>query len=415
MTKNNKVLVVVGGGAAGFFCAINAKMLNPLLKVIIIEKTGNPLKKVKISGGGRCNVTHYSDSISDMIKSYPRGDRFLKKAFNNFFTSHTIDWFLQRNVKLKIEPDGRMFPESDSSQTIIDCFMEEINKLNIELVLHTEVKSVRNQEDMIELLFASGRSILSHYVCITTGGFPKITQFDWLKALGHSIQNPVPSLFTFNIEEDSIKKLMGVSVACVNVKLQGTKFNQNGALLITHWGFSGPSILKLSSFAARYLAEKNYIFKIIINWVKGATEQNVLDQFKSLRYQLAPQKFLNRNPFYLPQRLWEYLMKIAGVDFNIRWADLPSRQQNIFIKNLCSHEFTVVGKTTFKEEFVTSGGINTNEICDNTMESKIFPNLFFAGEVLNIDGITGGYNFQSAWTTGWMAGSSIANKSLILG
>ena len=412
MDTNKKVFIVIGGGAAGFFCAINAKTFNPLLKVIIVEKTGKLLTKVKVSGGGRCNVTHDCDSISTMVKCYPRGENFLKKAFHQFFTSNTIEWFLKRGVKLKSESDGRMFPVSDSSQTIIDCFMHEVNSKDIQIIMNKEVKSIIRNNEKIQISYSTGENMIADYVCIASGGFAKKEQFDWLKNLGHTIEEPVPSLFTFNIKDDPIKSLMGISVPMVQVKIAGTKFSQQGPLLITHWGFSGPCVLKLSSFAARYLAEKNYSYKIVINWLKDKSEQQLLEEFKSLRFQIPSQKFINRNPFGLPQRLWEYMMGKVKIDENIRWADLPVKQQNIFIKNLCSHEFEVQGKTTFKEEFVTSGGIETGEVNVDSMESKLFPNVFFAGEILNIDGITGGYNFQNAWTTGYIAAENIAKKSL---
>ncbi|GAC1380733.1 MAG: NAD(P)/FAD-dependent oxidoreductase [Ginsengibacter sp.] len=412
MTHQNKVLLVIGGGAAGFFCAINAKLTNPSLKVIIIEKSNKLLSKVKISGGGRCNVTHQCSSIAEMVKAYPRGDQFLKKAFYKFFTSDTINWFELRGVKLKAEADGRMFPVTDNSQTIIDCFMHEVNKLDIDLMMNKEVKKITEENNLLNVLLSNGDLITCDFLCIASGGFPKISQFDWLKSLGHNIIDPVPSLFTFNIKEDPIKELMGISVPQGQVKILGTKFNYQGPILITHWGFSGPCVLKLSSFAARALSEKNYSFTILINWIGGVTEQDTLEKFRALRFELASQKFINRNPFGLPSRLWEYLMNKAGINAETRWADLPAKQQNLFVKNLCAQEFQVSGKTTFKEEFVTSGGIDTAEIDVNTMESRKVKNVFFAGEVINIDGITGGYNFQNAWTTGFIAAKAIAAKAL---
>ena len=410
---SQKQLVVVGGGAAGFFCAINAKSLNPNLKIVIVEKTGKLLSKVKVSGGGRCNVTHDSESIASMVKCYPRGDNFLKKAFHNFFTNDTIEWFNKRGVKLKTEEDGRMFPISDSSQTIIDCLMHEVNISDTEILMNQQVNEIIRCENYFNLKLSNNSELHADYVCIASGGFPKVTQFDWLTSMGHSIENPVPSLFTFNIKSDPITTLMGISVPEVQVKINGSKFLQKGPILITHWGFSGPCVLKLSSFAARYLAEKNYSFNISINWVKGKSEQDVLEMFKALRFQLASQKFINRNPFLLPQRLWDYFIIKAGINADVRWADLPAKQQNLFVKNLCAQEFVISGKTTFKEEFVTSGGIVTGEIDSSSMESRIVPNLFFAGEIINIDGITGGYNFQNAWTTGFIAAKAIAQRSMV--
>jgi len=407
---NKKKLVVIGGGAAGFFCAINAAAFNHDLEIIIIEKTTKLLSKVKVSGGGRCNVTHSCFSIAQMIKSYPRGEHFLKKAFHQFFTTDTINWFGKRGVQLKTEADGRMFPVSNCSQTIIDCLMKEVNKAGIKILMNREVKklSMVNGEWSIE--FAKDEIINADFVCVASGGYSKSAQFTWLKNLGHSIEEPVPSLFTFNIPNNPIKNLMGISIEKTNVKIVGTKFSQQGPLLITHWGFSGPAVLKLSAFAARELHKLDYNFKITVNWLPGYNEQTLREKFLQIRNDLAAKKIVNRNPFFIPQRLWEYLLQQSAINENVRWADLPAKQQNILIKILCMQEFHVKGKTTFKEEFVTSGGIKLNEINANTMQSKIVPNLFFAGEVMDVDGITGGFNFQHAWTSGWIAGKAIGEK-----
>ena len=407
MSKNK--LVVIGGGAAGFFCAIQAAALNPSLEVIIVEKTTKLLSKVKVSGGGRCNVTHSCFSIAEMIKNYPRGEKFVKKAFHQFFTLDTINWFDKKGVQLKTEPDGRMFPVTNSSQTIIDCLMKEVNKYGITIIMNREVRQLATLNGHLEITFSNDEKIIADYVCVASGGYAKSSQFDWLKALGHSIEEPVPSLFTFNIPADPIRELMGITVENVTVKIIGTKFIQQGPMLITHWGLSGPAILKLSAFAARELYKLNYDFKISINWLPLYNEQTLRDNFISLRRELAAQKIVNRNPFFLPQRLWEYFLQQSGINKDIRWADLPAKQQNVLIKILCMQEFQVKGKTTFKEEFVTAGGIKLNEIDVNTMQSKIVPNLFFAGEVMDVDGITGGFNFQHAWTSGWIAGKAIGS------
>ena len=405
----NKKLVVIGGGAAGFFCAINAAALNHELEIIIIEKTTKLLSKVKVSGGGRCNVTHSCFSIAQMIKNYPRGEIFLKKAFHQFFTTDTIEWFKQKGVELKTESDGRMFPVTNSSQTIIDCLMKEVNASGIKILMNKEVKKLSMVNGQWSISFANDESMIAGFICVASGGFAKSIQFNWLKELGHSIEEPVPSLFTFNIPSNPIKELMGIAVDA-NVKISGTKFSQHGPLLITHWGFSGPAVLKLSAFAARELHKENYDFKIVVNWLPAYNEQTLRDKFFLSRIDLAAQKIVNRNPFFLPQRLWDYVLQQSGINENIRWADLPARQQNILIKILCMQEFHVKGKTTFKEEFVTAGGIKLNEIDANTMQSKIVPNLFFAGEVMDVDGITGGFNFQHAWTSGWIAGKAIGDK-----
>jgi len=408
---SKKKLVIIGGGAAGFFCAINAAILNPSLEIIIIEKTHKLLSKVKVSGGGRCNVTHSSDSIAAMVKNYPRGENFLKKCFDQFFVGDTIKWFEKRGVKLKTEADGRMFPQSNSSQTIIDCLLQEVNINRVQVLMNKEVKKLSMVNGRWSTDLANGENMIADFVCVACGGYSKSLQFGWLKSLGHSIEEPVPSLFTFNIPDDPIKQLMGISVEDVIVKIIGAKINQQGPLLITHWGFSGPAILKLSSFAARELNKLNYDFSISINWLPHLNEHILREKFLSLRNELAAQKIINRNPFFFPQRLWDYFLKQSGINENIRWADLPSKQQNILVKNLSAQTFHVKGKTTFKEEFVTAGGIKLSEIDVNTMQSKIVPHLFFAGEVMDVDGITGGFNFQHAWTSGWISGNAIASDA----
>ncbi len=403
-----KRLIVIGGGAAGFFCAINAAAINPLLEVFITEKTGKVLSKVKVSGGGRCNVTHACFSIPEMIKNYPRGENFLKKSFHHFFTTDTVNWFERRGVKLKTEADGRMFPDTDSSQSVIDCMMSEINKYGIQILINREVKNLQVINNKLKVIFINGEEMDSDFVCVASGGYAKSEQFTWLKDLGHSIEEPVPSLFTFNIPNNYITALMGISVEKVSVKIRGTKLSQMGPLLITHWGLSGPAILKLSAFGAKQLSASNYNFSVIVNWVPAFNENNLKLKMQDFRMQLASQKISNRNPFFLPGRLWAYMLQQSGVNEGIRWADLPATQQNLLVKNLSAQEFFVRGKTTFKEEFVTAGGVNLSEIDAGTMKSKIVSNLYFAGEVLNVDGITGGFNFQHAWTTGWIAGKAIA-------
>ena len=437
----SKRLVVIGGGAAGFFCAINAASLNPELTVTIVERSSKLLSKVRISGGGRCNVTHSCYSISAIIKRYPRGGAFLKKAFQHFFTTDTIKWFEAREVYLKIENDGRMFPVTDSSEAIINCLLTEAASLNIKILLNKDADGVHyarandyakemnlkfHQEQIdsagnaklipaeakaFQITFSHEKTLEADYVCVACGGFPKIEHFDWIKKLGHSIVEPVPSLFTFKVPAHKINSLMGISVPDVIVRISETKYQQRGALLITHWGFSGPVILKLSAFAAIDLASLNYNYKIMVNWLPLYNETTVREHMYVLRTTLAQQKIINRNPFDLPQRLWEFLLMESDADLNTRWATLELKTQNLLAKNLCSHVFQVKGKTTFKEEFVTAGGVTLSEIDPNTMESKIMAGLFFAGEIMNVDGITGGYNFQHAWTSGWIAGNTINKKS----
>ncbi|MBL7701187.1 MAG: NAD(P)/FAD-dependent oxidoreductase [Ferruginibacter sp.] len=416
---NKKRLVVIGGGAAGFFCAVNAARLNPQLEVIILERSNKLLSKVKVSGGGRCNVTHACYSITEMIKKYPRGSAFLKKAFHHFFTNDTIAWFRERGVSLKAEADGRMFPVTDSSQTIIDCLMKEANKYKVEIRMNRDVRQLAVKQFTVgsgqpanakrfELLFADNSTLQADFICIASGGYPKLLQYGWMKNSDHAVEEPVPSLFTFNMPGNSITALMGVAVEKASVKIVGLKLSENGPLLITHWGMSGPAVLKLSAWGARELAKANYSFSILVNWVPEFNENSLRDKMQQLRFELATQKIINRNPFALPNRLWEYLLVQSGINADLRWADLPAKEQNKLIKNLCAQEFAVKGKTTFKEEFVTAGGIELNEIDFNTMQSKKHQGLFFAGEVINVDGVTGGYNFQNAWTTGWIAAKAIA-------
>ncbi|MEI2740028.1 MAG: NAD(P)/FAD-dependent oxidoreductase [Chitinophagaceae bacterium] len=404
----SKQLVVIGGGAAGFFCAVNAARLNPVLKIIIIEKTGKLLSKVKVSGGGRCNVTHACFNIAEMSKNYPRGENFVKKTFHQFFTTDTLRWFEERGVKLKAEPDGRMFPVSDSSQSIIDCLLTEASAYGVEIIMNTEVARISFQQSVFDMQLSGGRKLQADFVCVAGGGYPKSSMFGWLKETGHSIEDPVPSLFTFNMPGHPITKLMGVSVGNAAVKIVGSKLVQDGPLLITHWGLSGPAILKLSAWGARELTIQKYEFKVLVNWLPDYNEQQLANKFQLLRFELASQKVVNKNSFGLPGRLWEFLLKYSEINIERRWTDLPSKEANKLIKNLCNCEFNVKGKTTFKEEFVTAGGIKLNEIDHNTMMSKKVPNLFFAGEVMDVDGVTGGFNFQHAWTSGFIAGKNIA-------
>lgn len=430
MSGNKKRLVVIGGGAAGFFCAVNAARLHPSLEVIILEKTTKLLSKVKVSGGGRCNVTHSCFSIPDMIRHYPRGTNFLKKAFHHFFTTDTIQWFAERDVPLKTEADGRMFPVTNTSQSIVDCLMKEANRYGVEIRMSSDVKSLKyevgstkyedgnlklehirnNEERQFTLELSDQRFLTADFVCIASGGYSKPSQFNWLQQLGHSIAEPVPSLFTFNMPGNAITQLMGVSVPEAHVKIAGTNLSAQGPLLITHWGLSGPAVLRLSAWAARELAMCNYQFAITVNWLPDYKEQTLRESFQQLRFDMASQKISTRNPFNLPQRLWQYLLQQSGINEEKRWADLPVKEQNKLIANCCMQEFKVQGKTTFKEEFVTAGGIQLSEIDVNSMQSKIIPHLYFAGEILDVDGITGGFNFQHAWTSGYIAAKAIAKQ-----
>jgi predicted Rossmann fold flavoprotein len=405
-----KKLIVIGGGAAGFFCAVNAARMNPNLQVELLEKTSKLLSKVRVSGGGRCNVTHSLFDITEMSKRYPRGQNFVKKTFHQFFTTETISWFNERGVALKTEKDGRMFPSTDSSETIINTLLNEANSYGVDIKLNTEVRDIQSRDGIFHLQLNNDRQATADYVCIACGGYPKLSMFQWLQNVGHSISEPVPSLFTFNIPGHPITQLMGVSVEKARVKIEGSKLSEEGPVLITHWGLSGPAILRLSAWGARELAQKNYTFTIHINWIPEYNEQSLKEAFQNFRIAIAGKKIVNHVVGQLPARLWQFLVQQAGISAEMRFADLPAKLENLLIKNLVDYILIVKGKTTFKEEFVTSGGIALSEVDPQTMMSKKVPNLFFAGEILDVDGITGGFNFQHAWTSGWIAAKMIATS-----
>ena len=418
MNSSSKHLIVVGGGAAGIFCAVNTAAFaaasaagergDAALRVTVLEKTGKLLGKVKVSGGGRCNVTHACTDITEMAKRYPRGGHFVRKAFFRWAVEDTVGWFAERGVQLKTEADGRMFPVTDSSQTIIDCLMREVDRFGVEIRMHAEVKDISAGGGSFEVKLADGRSLAADYVCVACGGFPKSGMFDWIKKLGHSIEEPVPSLFTFNMPGDPITRLMGVSVPEVRVKVGGSSLDERGPLLITHWGLSGPVILRLSAWGARELALRGYRFGIRVNWLPDQTGQQMRERLQQTRFEWAARSLGSGNPFGFPQRLWEYWLSAAGIAEEIRWADLPARDQNRLVNLLCAGEFSIAGKTTFKEEFVTAGGVRLAEVDPVTCQSRRVPGLYFAGEILDVDGITGGFNFQHAWTSGWIVADSVA-------
>lgn len=380
-----KHLIVIGGGAAGFFCAVNAARRQPDLRVTILEKSGKLLSKVKISGGGRCNVTHACFSNAEMVRNYPRGQKFLKPAFKHFFTDDTINWFKTRGVALKTEDDGRMFPVTDSSDTIINCLLNEANTYGVSVHLNKAVKRIMAAGDRpgvkrFEVKLADGSSLPADFVCVACGGFSKTEQYHWLDNLGHTIVAPVPSLFTFNIPQNPIRALMGVSVSSAKIKIRGASYQYSGPLLITHWGMSGPAVLKLSAYAARELASMNYDFWLTVGWTGDANENSMLERLKTWRREHSGKKIRNQNLVDLPRRLWEYLLQEAGINPDWNWADLPAKPQNLLAKVICTHEFHVQGKTTFKEEFVTAGGISLERISPDTMESGEIKGLYFAGK-----------------------------------
>jgi predicted Rossmann fold flavoprotein len=410
VNKPDYDFVVVGGGAAGFFAAISAAKLQPGMRVVLLEKTGKVLQKVKVSGGGRCNVTHACFSISQMVKCYPRGENFLKKAFHQFFTTDTINWFAARGVPLHTEADGRMFPVSNQSQTIIDCLTLEAERLGVEVKLNHGVQSFGFGQAW-HVHTSEGNTLTTNALCIACGGFAKASQFEWLvHSTQHSISPPLPSLFTFNLPGHPICQLMGVVAAQAEVRVAGYKVVSQGPVLITHWGLSGPAVLRLSAFAARWLAQQQYAYTVFINWVPPFNESSLRSYLIAQRQAHGQLKVGNTGWFGLPTRLWEFLLLQSGIDAAVRWAVLPAAEQNRLIKNLCSYALNASGKTTYKDEFVTAGGIQLAEVDANTMQSRLHAGLYFAGEILDVDGITGGYNFQNAWTTGFVAGQSAARS-----
>ena len=409
-----KHLVVVGGGASGFFCAINAAQNNKDLKVTILEKGSKVLSKVKVSGGGRCNVTNVQQDIVELSKCYPRGEKFLRKAFHWFNTKDTIQWFKDRSIAIVAEADGRMFPASNTSQTIIDCLMKEVHDLGIEIRYFTNVTTVLMKEKDGNKYFEVGNeayTIDADYLCIATGGFIKEKPL-WVKGLNLKVTDPLPSLFTFNIPNHPITTLMGVSMKNITVKIAGSNYVQKGDVLITHWGLSGPAVLKLSAFAAVLLAEKKYEFDVLVNWSGINNVSNIKDMIEDQRYTDGKKKVMLSKIFDMPNRLWVFLVQQSNIGEDTNWADLKSEQKNKLIQHLHAYTFKVNGKTTFKEEFVTCGGVELSEIDVNTMQYKSIPGLFFCGEALNIDGITGGFNFQNAWTTAWIAAKEISKKEI---
>lgn len=398
-------IIIIGGGAAGFFTAINIVEKNPNLKVAILERGKSVLEKVRISGGGRCNVTHACFVPNDLVKFYPRGEKELKGPFHQFCSGDTIEWFEKHGVELKIEDDGRMFPVSNSSQTIIDCFLKATQKLKIDILTGHSVQELYQGNDYWKI--TTNQEVFScQKVIMATGSNPKM--WELLQNLGHSIIEPVPSLFTFNIKDARIKDLMGLSTLA-SVKVKKSKLQASGPLLITHWGMSGPGILRLSAWGARELADKKYQFAIQVNWLNETDFEEAIDLLKNIKEDNSKKLVSKYAHFDLPKRLWENLVKAAGISEETKWADVNKKQLNTLAEQLTNAEFQVNGKSTFKEEFVTAGGIDLKEVNFKTMQSKILPNLFFAGEILNIDAITGGFNFQNAWTGGFIVANAITS------
>lgn len=403
-------ILVIGGGAAGFFSAINIVEKNSKLKVKILERGSEVLTKVKVSGGGRCNVTHAEFSPKELSQNYPRGEKELLGPFHSFMTGDTIEWFAQRGVALKIEADGRMFPETDSSQTIIDCFISETKRLGIEVLKNHSVKRIEKEGNRWNITTSEG-NFISEKLVVATGSNPKVWKL--LENLGHSVVTPVPSLFTFNIEDERIKNLPGVATeASVAVLDENGKsiLQSEGPLLITHWGMSGPAILKLSAWGARLLHPTHYHFTIKVNWLTTVSEAEVSDLLKNSKAEHNKKQLAKYPQYNLPKRLWQSLVAASGIPETLSWAELTKIQLQQLATQLTAGIYVVNGKSTFKEEFVTAGGVNLKEVNFKTFESKVHKNLYFAGEVLNIDAITGGFNFQNAWTGGFMVAQAIVTK-----
>ena len=402
--------IIIGGGAAGIFSAICAKEAFSNPRILILEKSSQVLSKVKISGGGRCNVTHHCYDPKELIKNYPRGHLELLSPFMRFSCKDTVRWFENKGVELKVEDDGRMFPVSNNSQTIIDVLLKQISNLDIELKFKQNIDSIEKEGNIFKIQLDSGFCYYAHNVLLSTGSHPK--GYELAAKLGHIIHKPIPSLFTFNIPNFEFASLSGIATQSAKFSIKGTKLSQKGPLLITHFGFSGPSVIKLSAWAAKELHEKNYNFSILVNWL-GEFDNIDVKQIILDRKKTQSIKQISSDPLFdLPKNLWKAIIAKTISSPEKKWADLSSLELEKLSLNLVASEFNVSGKTTNKEEFVTCGGVNLKEVNFKKMESKICKGLFFAGELLDIDGVTGGFNFQNAWTTGYISGLSIETHFL---
>lgn len=401
---NTYDVLIVGGGAAGFFAAINTATQNPNLKIAILERGANVLSKVKISGGGRCNVTHAEFIPDELVLNYPRGKKELRGPFHNYMTGDTMQWFEDRGVPLKIEDDGRVFPVSNSSQTIIDCFLEEVKMHHIEVLLNHSVQEIKHQNETWQLDTTKG-IFSAHKLLIATGSNPKIWKI--LESLGHQVISPVPSLFTFNIKDPRLKTIPGVVASDVHISVENSTLQSEGPLLVTHGGLSAPSILKLSAYGALELAKRHYKFQIKVNFIKQELS-DCIEQLLEIKTVSPKKTILKSSQFDLPRRLWEQLVIASKIPSDLRWAEVNKQQLQSIASQLTEAVFTVDGKSTFKEEFVTAGGVELKGVNFKTFESKQFKNLFFAGEVLNIDAVTGGFNFQNAWTSAYIASQHLS-------
>lgn len=398
-------IAIIGGGAAGHFAAIAAKKAEPESVVTIFEKSGRVLVKVGVSGGGRCNLTNSFNDISDLKQAYPRGEKLLKRLFKTFDYKDAFQWFEQHGVVLVTQEDECVFPRSQSSQSVIDCLTHTASKLGVVTNLHHVLTKIQKMDNnRLELHFKDKAPRQFDKVIITTGGSPRIGGLQYLADLGHKIEQPVPSLFTFNIREKAFCNLMGAVVTPVQLSIPSTKFRSQGALLITHWGMSGPATLKLSSYAARHLTEQNYQSPVAINWVNETNAQLVEQNVMDLALLNQKKQVANVRPYDLPSRVWSYLLERSNIEKEKRWGEVGRKMMNKLVETLTNDVHQIAGKGTFRDEFVTCGGVSLKSINPNTLESKACSGLYFAGEVLDIDAITGGFNLQAAWTTGFVAG-----------
>ncbi|OUL22586.1 NAD(P)/FAD-dependent oxidoreductase [Nostoc sp. 106C] len=403
-------IVVIGGGAAGFFGAIACAKVNPHAQVTLLEASRQPLAKVRVSGGGRCNVTHACFEAERLVQNYPRGGKALLGAFTRFQAKDTVDWFAAQGVHLKTEADGRMFPLTDSSETIVECLMNAAIETGVELRIGTPVVSVKRQTETtgFEIVLKSREIVKCDRLLLATGS--NLAGYKIAQELGHQIEPPVPSLFTFNIPDQKLRALAGISVNPVKLRLSisnKSPIEQTGPLLITHWGLSGPSVLKLSAWGARILHETRYQAKLLINWLPDLRQEQVRQKILAVKTEWGKRPITLHRGVDLPHRLWQYILTRIGITTEDRWAGLSNKTLNRLLGELTQGEYLINGKGVFKDEFVTCGGVNLKEINFKTMESKLVSGLYFAGEVLDIDGITGGFNFQSAWTTAYIAGNAM--------
>ncbi|MEY4936310.1 MAG: hypothetical protein RIS64_2669 [Bacteroidota bacterium] len=402
-------IIIIGGGAAGFFAAIRIAELRPEMDVTILERGKDVLQKVKISGGGRCNVTHAEFVNRALIKNYPRGDKALLSPFSKFSTGDTMDWFEKRGVELKIEADGRVFPVSDNSQTIVDCLYGTAMRLGVKVLRNHRVDKITVEPNGQFTLKTNVKDFEADKIMLATGSSTSIWQ--WLKTIGHQVVEPVPSLFTFNINDLRLKDLSGLTLPLVEIQIMDTKLKSSGSFLITHWGISGPAVLRLSAWGARILHDKNYHFNAKINLTAGYRLEEVLDSLNETKLDFAKKQISNTPLYDLPNRLWLKLLAFATIPETTRWADVLKKQLHALASTLTEGIYAVNGKSTFKEEFVTAGGVDLDAVDFKRFESKKIKNMFFAGEVLDIDAITGGFNFQAAWSGGWIAGTAMAQDS----